>query len=134
MTIRRQRIEHIAGHMTSTKQTKKEKLAFLFREVKRRLIKDGKIDDPSKRPPKYQYHWTVGDRDQGGIVAANTMGEARGLIKKQIGIKKGRLPQCIKIVRIINDSSSSADALPFSIEQVPSGDRLDNVGNAGGSV
>lgn len=132
--MRQQRIEHIANHMRQPKPSKKARLAFLYREVKRRLIKDGKIDDPSKRPPKYQYHWTVGDRDQGGIVVANTMGEARGLIKKQIGIKKGRLPQCIKIVRIINDSSPSAESLPFSIEQVPSGDSLDNVGNANGSV
>ncbi len=134
MTMRQQRIEHIAKHQRNPVKSKKERLAFLFREVKRRLIKDGKIDDPSKRPPKYQYHWTVGDRDQGGIVVANTMGEARGLIKKQIGIKRGRLPQCIKIVRIINDSSSSPSDVPFSIEQVPSGDSLDNVGNADGSV
>ncbi len=116
--MRQQRVEYVSAHTRNPVKSKKERLAFLFREVKRRLIKDGKIVDPSKNPPKYQYHWTVGDRDQGGIVVANTMGEARGLIKKQIGIKRGRLPQCITIVRIINDSSSSPGDLPFSIEQV----------------
>jgi len=126
--MQRQRIEFIAAHATAPKLTKRDKFKRFYREVKRRLIADGKIVDPSKHPPKYQYHWTVGDRDQGGIVCANTTGEARGLIKKQIGIKKGRLPQCIKIVRILNDASTSTSDLPFCIEQVPSGVSPDDLG------
>lgn len=115
------------AHATVPKLTTRDKFKRFYREVKRKLIADGKIVDPSKRAPKYQYHWTIGDRDQGGIVAANTTGEARGLIKKQIGIKRGRLPQCIKIVRIPNDATSSPDDLPFSIEHVHGGDNNDAV-------
>lgn len=128
MTIKRQRIDFIAAHATPHRHTKRQKLNMLFREVKRRLIADGKIADPRQRPKKYQFHWTVGDRDQGGIVLADHTGEARGLIKKAIGIKRGRLPQCIKIVRIPNDATTSPGDLPFSIGQVPTGANPHNLG------
>jgi len=126
--MQRQRIEFVAEHTRPVKLTKRDKFKRFYREVRRRLIADGKIVDPSKNPPKWQYHWTVGDRDQGGIVCANTTGEARGLIKKQIGIKKGRLPNCIKIVRIPNDASTSPVDQPFHIGQIPTGADLNNLG------
>jgi len=116
MSIRQQRADHVAANSRPAKLTRLDMRKRLFREVKRRLIADGRIEDTSKRAKKYQYHWTVGDRDQGGIVLADHAGEARGLIKKQIGIKKGRLPQCIKIVRIDNDSTIREQDQSFIIQ------------------
>jgi hypothetical protein len=127
--MRRQRADYIAAHSTVRKTTKKDRFKRFYREVRRRLIADGKIVDPSKNPPKYQYHWTVGDRDEGGIVYANTTGEARGLIKKWLGIKKGRLPEVIKIVRIDNAVSSTLDQ-PFDIRQVQAGTNSNDSGSA----
>lgn len=80
------------------KLTTAEYMVKLRREVKRRLIADGLISDPSKQPPKYEWHWKLGER--GGIVVANNGGEARGLIKKELGLKQ-RLPNHIQIVRVI---------------------------------
>lgn len=130
--MRQQRAEHAAANFRTPKLSLADRRKRLFREIKRRLIADGRMENPALRPKKYQYHWTVGDRDQGGIVLADHAGEARGLIKKQIGItgsKKGRrrLPACIKITRIPNDASTSPGDLPFSIKQVHSGDNLDAV-------
>lgn len=128
--MHRQRIEYMSEHVTPHRLTKAERFKKFYREVKRKLIADGKIADPRFRPKKYQYHWTVGDRDEGGIVLADHAGEARGLIKKQIGIKRGRLPQCIKIVRIENDSSSSPSDVPFDIRQVQAGGNPNDLGGA----
>lgn len=126
--MQRQRVEFISEHMQPRKTTKRQRFNKFYREVKRRLIADGKIADPSQRPKKWQYHWAVGDRDEGDIVYADTTGEARGLMKKQLGIKKGRLPQCIKFVRIPNDASTSPSDQPFDIRQVPAAANSDDLG------
>ncbi len=118
----------MSEHFRPRKTTKAERFKKFYREVKRKLIADGKIADPSKREKKFQYHWTIGTRDEGGIVLADTTGEARGLIKKQLGIKKGRLPECITFVRIPNDSTSSPGDLPFDIRQVQAGTNPDDLG------
>lgn len=126
--MRRQRVEYLSAHATTPKLTKADRFKKFYREVKRKLIADGRIADPSQRPKKWQYHWTIGDRDEGGIVYADHTGEARGLIKKALGIKKGRLPECIKFVRIPNDETSSPGDLPFSIGQVQAGTNPHDLG------
>lgn len=89
------------------KVTPEQVMEKLRREVKRRLLADGLISDPSKAPPKYEWHWMLGD--QYGIVRANTSGEARGKIKQELGLKK-RLPKEIQIVRVDHADQSSGNA------------------------
>jgi hypothetical protein len=69
--------------------------------MKRQLINDGLIMDPAKRPPRYHFNWVWGDLN--GAVAADSAGEARGLIKANLGLpKKKRLPQDVSITRTTN--------------------------------
>lgn len=89
------------------KQTLKEFMAMANREAKRRMIADGIIEDPSRKEPKFQFHWEatvthVGST--GGIVKANTRGEARALIKKELGLSKNASlnKYILKIVRVPN--------------------------------
>lgn len=93
------------------KITPKEFMEKLRREVKRRLVADGLVVDPSKQPPKYEWHWMLGDRY--GIVRANTSGEARGRIKQELGLKD-RLPKEIQIVRIDPNANQSECVEPAS--------------------
>lgn len=83
------------------KFTKREMAAKLFREIKRRLIADGKVTDPASAPPKYRYHWGLGmNSSVGGIVEANTAGEARSIIKSALNLRpKDRLPKVVVMVR-----------------------------------
>lgn len=90
----------------------------LQREVKRRLIKDGLIEDPSKRRPKYDWHYL--GNTVGGSVEANTKGEARGLIKKRHGFK-GRLPADIQIVRLVPNADAAASLAACALGAIPTG-------------
>ena len=71
------------------------------KQIKRQLIESGQMQDPKKRRPKYLYIW-----DCNGVIGrveADTSGDARALIKAQLGIsKKKRLPEGIEIVRQLN--------------------------------
>lgn len=89
--------------------TKREMAAGLFREVKRRLIASGQMSDPSLAPPKYDWHWCISG-NRGGIVSANTKGEAKALIKEALGLrKKDTLPSVIKIVRVSPDANTQSE-------------------------
>jgi hypothetical protein len=69
--------------------------------MKRQLIDDGLIMDPAKRPPRYHFNWVWGDLN--GAVAADSTGEARGLIKANLGLPKNkRLPQDVRLTRTTN--------------------------------
>lgn len=73
------------------KQDKDALIQKLFRQHKRDLISRGVIQDPANRPPMFKFTWTYGDIS--GSVYADTRSEARGIIKKNLGIKKkNRLP------------------------------------------
>lgn len=60
------------------------------RQMKRHLIRDGKIQDPATARPRFEWHWCTPEGSVGGSVSANTKGEARALVKKELGIKKNR--------------------------------------------
>jgi hypothetical protein len=99
--------------------TKRKMAAGLLRELKRRLIASGQMSDPSLAPPKYEWHWAIGDRNQGGVVEANTKGEARALIKGALGLrKKDTLPSVIKIVRVTPDADTQAQLAACEIRPV----------------
>lgn len=75
----------------------------LFRAVKRQLIDQGVIMDPSARPPKYQFTWAYGELT--GECFADTRSEARAIIKRDLGIpKKQRLPSEVTINRYDNET------------------------------
>jgi hypothetical protein len=76
----------------------REKAELVAREVKRRLIAQGIMSDPSKREPKFEFHWQTASGQIGGIEKANTKGEARARIKASLGVKT--MPAGIQIVRI----------------------------------
>jgi hypothetical protein len=91
------------------KVTKREAAALLAREIKRRLISAGQMLNPALAGPKFTFAWSVGDsRGVGGMVDANTTGEARALIKKRLGLKKrDTLPHVVKIERFERDKPAS---------------------------
>lgn len=68
----------------------------LRREIKRRAVRGGHIEDPAQKLPKWEFHWKF--RDFGGMSRANTKAEAIALIKADMGVKK--LPASIEIVRV----------------------------------
>jgi hypothetical protein len=104
-----------------------EALGMVKRQIKRKAIADGLIVDPATRPPKYQWSWEcpagmtsvtftmkqgdlsdVSENPTSGVVAADTRSEARGLIKKHLGIsKKDRLPAGVVITKIEVEGSAS---------------------------
>jgi len=73
-------------------------MARIKRQIKRKAVTDGVIVEPSKRPPRFEWLWALGD--QCGSVRANTRSEARSLIKTVLGLRKtDRLPVNIDIVK-----------------------------------
>lgn len=106
-----QRLPMIARRRVTTAEV----MVKFRREVKRRLIADGMISDPATQPPKYEWHWELGDR--GGVVLANTRGEARSQIKTDLGINT-RLPTNITIVRVTPSADSRASVAACSIGAV----------------
>jgi len=77
-----------------------------MRMGKRQLIADGLIMDPATRPERYVFHWTY--EESSGTVYADNTGDARSLIKKSLGITRGRLPKEVRIVRAPNLEHSAA--------------------------
>lgn len=81
--------------------TKDELVNILFRRHKRELIRQGIIQDPADRPPRYRFDWVYGDIT--GVVYADDRSDARGMIKRELGIrKKKRLPIVVEITRTLN--------------------------------
>jgi hypothetical protein len=79
--------------------------AFLLRHTRRKLIAEGKIEDPLTRPYRYQFDWSYGSIS--GVVFSDTTGEARALIKQNLGLpKKHRLPKEVKIIRSTNNGTT----------------------------
>ncbi len=113
------------------KKTKKEMAAQMAREIKRRLIKHGLVTDPSLNPPKYEFHWALGQRG-GGIVKANTAGEGRGLIKAALGLRsKDTLPSNITIVRVTPSAATSQRVRACEIVPVSAGSDSDHLRDDG---
>ena len=81
----------------------------LWQALSRRHTKDliarGVIANPAERPPRYQFSWVYGDVD--GVVYADDRSSARGLIKRELGIRrKNRLPIEVQITRSPNEDST----------------------------
>lgn len=77
----------------------------LNRRYKKDLIARGVIPNPVDRPPRYQFSWVYGDID--GVVYADDRSSARGLIKRELGIRrKNRLPIEVQITRSPNEDST----------------------------
>lgn len=102
----RQQIRFVGHHPHPTirQLTKTEVVGMLTRGAKRQLIAEGQIQDPRTRPKRYLYIF-----DCAGVIGqvkADTTGEARAKIKKQLGISKNkRLPKDIQITRKLNDNT-----------------------------
>jgi len=78
-----------------------EALARIKREAKRRMVADGIIVDPSKRPPRHQWDWECLSAGKGGTVQADTRSESRSLIRSMLGLrKKDRLPMDTTIIKV----------------------------------
>ncbi len=84
-----------------------EALALVKREVKRRMVADGVIADPAKRPPRFHWNWECTGKS--GTVQADTRSDARGLIKSKLGLrKKDRLPIDTTIIKVEPATKGSA--------------------------
>lgn len=88
-----------------------EALAKVKREIKRKAIAGGVILDPRLNPPRFEWHWELDG--QTGIVRANTRSEARGLVKKTLGLKE-RLPVHTAITKVDPDASCPKGPNPFA--------------------
>lgn len=98
--------------------TKREMATGLLREIKRRLIASGQMTDPRLAPPRYEFHWSVGG-NKGGVVLANTKGEAKARIKDALRLrKKDKLPSVIQIVRVTPNADTSAQLAACEISPV----------------
>lgn len=117
------RVKRVKLNHTFKKQWAEQKA----REIKKQLIAAGHLTDPATARPKYDYHWGIENR-VGGVVQANTKGEARARIKTVLGLKKSdTLPAVIKIVRVIPSASASASVAACQIGGVPAGSDGGNV-------
>jgi hypothetical protein len=73
----------------------------LAKAMKRQLIDDGLIMDPTNRPPRYRFEWVWGRLS--GAVVADTKSDARSLVKRALALpKNARLPQSVVITRHTN--------------------------------
>lgn len=73
--------------VASPKTLRKARLDFVHRDMRRVAKARGGIEDKTKT----RWEWSCGDGV--GVVIASSRSDARGLIKKEMGIpKKGRLP------------------------------------------
>ena len=95
--MRRTRLEYFdAIPRRPRKISYDEALAMVKRQIKRKAIADGVIEDPSQRKPRVEWNWCLEDKD--GTVFADTRSEARNLIKKALGVRK--LPSDLIIVNV----------------------------------
>lgn len=102
---RNSRLEYLASRNIPPKPlTRRELVKLMAKRLKRQLIEKGMIPDPSKRPPYYTFHWTYGE--QTGKVRADTRSQAKAAIKKELGIKSGRLPQEVEISNAAQPAST----------------------------
>lgn len=84
--------------------TKKEAEGILNRIIKRQAVANGYLD-PQK--PKFIWAWDC-DGLSGGKVEGNSKSDARGEIKKALGIpQKQRLPVGIKITKLCTNPGTS---------------------------
>ena len=86
-----------------------EALGKVRRQIKRKAVADGLIEDPARRPPRHTWAWECYDSEGpvGGIVKADTRSEARSLIKSKLGIpKKRRLPFDTAIIEVEGSKAS----------------------------
>lgn len=92
----------------STQQAQQAQQAFrqaLNHRYKKDLIARGVIPNPADRPYHYQFSWVYGDME--GVVYADDRSSARGLIKRELGIRrKDRLPIEVRITRSPNEDST----------------------------
>ena len=112
--MRRTRIEYFESiPHRPRKVSYDEALAMVKRQIKRKAITDGVILDPRNNPPRFEWHWELDG--QSGIVQANTRGEARGLIKQNVGLtKKDRLPVHVTIVKVDPDADCPRGPNPLA--------------------
>lgn len=112
--MRRTRLEYFDSiPRRSRKIGYHEALEMVKRQIKRKAIADGVILDPRDNPPRFEWHWECNDRN--GVVRANTRGEARGLIKNALGLKKkDRLPVHATIVKVDPDAGCTSDPNPLA--------------------
>jgi len=78
------------------KLTFREAVVKVRRAIKRRLIGEGHIMDPSKRLPRFRWTYVYGE--QTDVVLADTRSQAKAIIKRALGLAKGhRLPAEVQI-------------------------------------
>lgn len=112
MSMRRTRIEYFESLPRRPRKIGfHEALATVKRQIKREAIADGVILDPRLNPPRFEWHWELDGRN--GIVQANTRSEARGLIKKALGLKD-RLPVHASIVKVDPDANCERGPNPLA--------------------
>lgn len=96
---RMSRNQFLDRHLSTPKPkkvTKKDAQGILLRVFKRRAVEAGLID-PSK--PKFQWQWF--HNGESGELEASTRSEARGLLKKRLGVKKDdRLPLGVALNKV----------------------------------
>lgn len=93
------------GSNRSRRSTEQALWQALNRRYKKDLIARGVIASPAARPPRYQFAWVYGDVE--GVVYADDRSSARGLIKRELGIRrKNRLPTEVQITRSPNEDST----------------------------
>lgn len=120
MSRKHQKPQHIGKRETCfmVKPNKIELIGILLRRQKRELIRRGIIQDPAKRPLRYKFQWVYGEIN--GVVYADDRSTARGLIKRELGIrKKHRLPSEIDITRELNIEETDEDSIKSSRQGVP---------------
>lgn len=89
----------------SQRSTQQALWQVLNRRYKKDLIARGVVSNTVDRPPRYQFYWVYGDVD--GVVYADDRSSARGLIKRELGIRrKNRLPIEVQITRNPNEDST----------------------------
>ena len=107
------RHEYLAGRPVRERRTsRREVAALLAKHVKQALIAKNLIpadEKPAPREPRKVYGWSFEGRD--GIVRADCRSDARGLIKRELGIgRKDRLPLKVQITELDPSAHQSASA------------------------
>lgn len=100
MNMRLTRKQHIEKHTSTQKPTKRitkrQAESILNRILRRQAVANGYLD--TQKP---KFIWTWEHDSTGGTVEGNSKSDARGEIKKVLGIPKDvRLPVGIKITKI----------------------------------
>ena len=89
----------------SRQSTQQDLWQTLYRRQKKDLIARGVIPNPVERNPWYKFTWVYGEVE--GVVYADDRSSARGMIKRELGIRrKNRLPIEVQITRSPNEDST----------------------------